>query len=1366
MTIHKQRPYNLPAAACIVVLWISQTSMALVVSEIMYQPADEPERHEFIELHNRRAVFEDLSGYAFTNGIRYEFEPGTIIEAGGYLVVAKDPAALEAAYGITGVFGPFDGRLDNSGERIELCNANGGIVLSVRYDRQWPWSAVPTGTGHSLVLASLAGDPSDAKSWAPSTYIGGTPGGPDPVQAWAEDPTVLTLVDIGDPGRYFKGTHEPAPDRLGRATTDWTHIDFDDDPNATAWLDGPNGYGYSNDPAELQYIGTHLDDMHGNYVSVYARLRFTLTAEQIACFTRVQADVHYDDDFVLYLNGVRVGHSDNISGHPPAFDQTGTRAWDPPMMSVDLTDRVDLLVPGTNVLAIQAHNVRLSGSSDAFGAPILWAVVDEAEHAADARARILINEVFTGTANDWIELYNPGPMAVDLSDAYLSNTAADLLRLKIPDGIVLQPGEFWTVAASPSEDLPLGLAYAGMTVYLTAASRGPVPTPIRILDAVRYAPLEPGTAFGRFPDGADNLVALSAPTPGARNAYPWIGDIVINEIMYHHPMREERFEYVELYNRSDRSVDLGGWAFTEGIRYTFEDGTVLPPDSYLVVGNDPEFLAELYDHLVVGVNVVGPYSGRLSNRRDLVRLSYPFVLHGETYLATADEVLYSDCGHWSQWPDGRGASLERRDPDRFGGTPGAWMASDESGKSAWQPFAFTIDRGDTRYTHDQINVFDMIMLNAGEVLLDDLELVIDGSNRLTNGGFESGTSGWRLLGTHVRSFATTADSRSGARSLHLIATGRGETGTNRINQSVGPVHAGTVTFRGWARWLRGGRFLLLRTARERSPVQPPRPAHVLELDMPLDLGTPGLPNTTLASAQGPDILDVRHAPVLPAGGEPIVVTARVIGTGKDSRPVVSLSYRSEGQTTFTQIPMVDDGSGDDRIAGDCIYTATIPGAGAGTMRAFHVEAFDSAGDTRFPTRLEPTAEAPERTCLVRVGDTQMNTQFATYRVWLSDDVLDAFRSRPNRSNELLDCTFVYNDTEILYNARIRYRGSPFIRSGSGRDPRERYAYRIDFKHSPGESLRGRKEINLDNTEGTNRGPLQERASYWFYRQMALPYSTQEFVRLIVNGRSHRIYEDVQKVDSDYIEMWFGDDDEGYLHKIDDYFEFNVQGTEFSNRDEGLRYGSQHPPIPETYRWGFKKRSHRQDDRWNHLFDFAAAMNTPSSSSTYQRAVESVIHPERFAAVLAIRHALGDWDSYGYRRSKNNYFYYALPEGKWYLLPWDIDFTLGSGDGPSTGLPPVHAGIFPEVHQFVNHTKYEQMYWDAMKALVEGPWQTSYGTDDPPMAFDRFLDDASAALVADGLGTGRRDGIKQFVRSRRNSILSQMPPEPTHRFPRP
>jgi len=1357
---------------CVVVLWATRAGMGLVVSEVMYHPVEGGETFEFIELYNNRAVFEDLTGYAFTNGISYVFEPGTIIGPKEYLVVACDPAALEAAYGISGVHGPFTGRLDNDGERIELSNGNGEIIISFRYNDGRPWPTSADGAGHSLILSKLSGDPEEASSWSPSTFIGGTPGRPDDVQVGPENPTLVTLVDVGHPGRYFKGTEEPSPIRGKKNTTVWTQLQFNDDPGTTAWLEGPSGYGYSNDPGELQFVRTQLNDMNGKYISVYARLRFTLMAEQITSFSQLLAEVHYDDGFVLYLNGTRVADSGQIPGDPPPFDQSGGPATEPPVADVDLTGRINLLIPGTNVLAIQVHNASLSGSSDCIASPVLRAVVEKSTSGIDPRARVVVNELLANSeatpGTDWLELYNPGPTTINMSNVYLSDDRQNLLKYKIPEGTLLRPGEFWAVQQGlPPDGFPFGLNFSGETIYVTAATKDQVPKPVRVLDAVRYGCTEPDVTFGRFPDGSDFFGFLTSATFEGPNARLLINDIVINEIMYYHGTRDERYEYVELYNRGTDTVSLSGWAFTDGISYEFDKDTEMPPGSYLVVAKDPYLLESVYDNLVVGSNLVGPYSGSLNDHSERIRLSYPLEnVDAETgeleaLMVTADEVTYYDGGRWPIWANGQGASLELRDPRSNNDTPDAWADSNESGKTAWEQFSLTIDRDDSRYTHDQVTIFELMLLNRGEVLLDDLDLRVNigRKNLLKNNGFENGKSDWRILGNHVRSFVTTADSYSGSRSLHLIATGHGDPGANRINQSISGVTANTVTFSGRARWLRGSRFLLLRTSRERAPVQPPRPAHAFELYMPLNLGTPGLQNTAFVPNRGPDILEVQHAPILPAASKPIVVTARVADNdGVDS---VILHYRTEGGVRFTRTPMVDDASGDDLVGGDGLFTATIPGAPAGTMRAFYIEASDGSASTRFPAPLsagllteEPPADVPDRTCLVRIGDTLLNTQFATYRIWLSDDVINTFRSRPNLSNELMDCTFVYNDTEVFYNCGIRFRGSPFIRSGFGRDPRDRYAYRIDFNLD--QKFRGREEINLDNTEGSDRGPLQERASYWFYSQMGLQFSKQEYVRVVINGNTHSIYEDVQNIDGDYIRGWFPYDTDGYIHKIDDYFEYTADGTGFTNLDEGLKFDYSHPLLKETYRWGFEKRSNREDDNWDHLFDLAVALNTPSSSPTYKDAVESVIHPEHFARVLAIRHALGDWDSYGYRRGKNNYFYYALPEGKWYLLPWDIDFTLGSGDGASTNLFSVNAGQFPEVDQFMKYPKYRQMYLEALAELVNGPWQTSYGTRNPPTAFDQFLDDSADVLIAEGLGDGRRDGIKQFVRDRRAYILTQIP----------
>ena len=76
---------------------------SLVFSEIMYHPART--NLAFVEIFNSRGEPQDLSGYQLSGDISYTFPPGTMLPGGGFVVVAKSPAELQNAYGITGVMG-------------------------------------------------------------------------------------------------------------------------------------------------------------------------------------------------------------------------------------------------------------------------------------------------------------------------------------------------------------------------------------------------------------------------------------------------------------------------------------------------------------------------------------------------------------------------------------------------------------------------------------------------------------------------------------------------------------------------------------------------------------------------------------------------------------------------------------------------------------------------------------------------------------------------------------------------------------------------------------------------------------------------------------------------------------------------------------------------------------------------------------------------------------------------------------------------------------------------------------------------------------------------------------------------------------
>ncbi|YCM44659.1 lamin tail domain-containing protein [Verrucomicrobiaceae bacterium 227] len=157
---------------------------------VPFEKSDE----QWIELHNRGTSDIDLSAWAFTDGISFIFPDTTTLNAGGYLVVARDASSLSSKYpGIT-ILGDWDGNLSRSGERIILRDLSQNVVDEVRYFDAGRWPAQSDGGGSSLELIDPAADNQIAESWAPSdeasrsswqTYSYRAPGtnhGNDPTQ--------------------------------------------------------------------------------------------------------------------------------------------------------------------------------------------------------------------------------------------------------------------------------------------------------------------------------------------------------------------------------------------------------------------------------------------------------------------------------------------------------------------------------------------------------------------------------------------------------------------------------------------------------------------------------------------------------------------------------------------------------------------------------------------------------------------------------------------------------------------------------------------------------------------------------------------------------------------------------------------------------------------------------------------------------------------------------------------------------------------------------------------------------------------------------------------------------------------------------
>ena len=146
-----------------------------VFNEVMYHPRGEGDA-EWIELHNLMAVNMDLSGWRIAGGVNFTFPNGTTIPAGGYRVVASNPAALQASAGISGVLGPWTGALDNGSETIWLETHIGRTMDEFAYGDSGRFPVAADGGGVSLAKRAPRLASGEPENWAGSAQVGGTPG--------------------------------------------------------------------------------------------------------------------------------------------------------------------------------------------------------------------------------------------------------------------------------------------------------------------------------------------------------------------------------------------------------------------------------------------------------------------------------------------------------------------------------------------------------------------------------------------------------------------------------------------------------------------------------------------------------------------------------------------------------------------------------------------------------------------------------------------------------------------------------------------------------------------------------------------------------------------------------------------------------------------------------------------------------------------------------------------------------------------------------------------------------------------------------------------------------------------------------------
>jgi hypothetical protein len=353
---------------------------------------------------------------------------------------------------------------------------------------------------------------------------------------------------------------------------------------------------------------------------------------------------------------------------------------------------------------------------------------------------VLVNEALShpkGSALDSIELYNPNPGPLPLGGWFLTDNLKRPTKYCIPDGTII-PGDGYLVfdrsQFGNNGSNSFGLSSLGDAAYLFS---GDGTNLTGYGHGFQFGAQLKGVTFGRYvtSDGQEHFVAQRTNTLGSANAYPLVGPVVINEIMYAPPPfglgPDTQDEYLELRNFSSQAVPLfdsdrptNTWDLDGAIQFTFPPGTWMPLRSYALVVSfdpfqDPARLSWFQQHYGIDAStpVFGPYQGSLADEGPGVGLyrpdkpvAAPSPLAGSVPRVLVEGVHYSSLPPWPAAASGTGNSLQRLASVAFADDPANWLAGPPT-PGALNNGAFTVDT-------DHDGVPDELELLAGTDPLD------------------------------------------------------------------------------------------------------------------------------------------------------------------------------------------------------------------------------------------------------------------------------------------------------------------------------------------------------------------------------------------------------------------------------------------------------------------------------------------------------------------------------------------------------------------------------------------------------------------------------------------------------------------------
>ncbi len=296
----------------------------VVINEIYYDPDIRTELVSFIELYNTGPEDIDISSWMISDGVEFQVPPNVTLSANDYIVIGQNPQHIEDKYDVlmSKICGPFQGRLSNDGETIELSTPNGQVIDEVEYLLGFPWPTVGDpipenrpGTSHSIQLVNPDLDNNLAGSWRSGSP---TPGERNFVFAENIPPHIRQVNHTpkqpasSQPVRITAKVTDP--DGIGQVELHYqivepgSYIALDDSEYETEW-----------ESIAMLDDGSHGDEIAGDFIYTAIMPESVQTHRNLVRYRLTVSD--------LLGNSIRVPYSDDPQPNFAYFVYDGVPSW-------------------------------------------------------------------------------------------------------------------------------------------------------------------------------------------------------------------------------------------------------------------------------------------------------------------------------------------------------------------------------------------------------------------------------------------------------------------------------------------------------------------------------------------------------------------------------------------------------------------------------------------------------------------------------------------------------------------------------------------------------------------------------------------------------------------------------------------------------------------------------------------------------------------------------------------------------------------------------------------------------------------------------------------------------------------------------